>query len=129
MDHDSSQRLSGKLPASHRLRSAADFARVYAEKSRAGDAHLLVFAARNGRFHSRLGLSVSKKHGNSVRRSRIKRLLREAFRTSQRDLPSGFDLVLIPRVGSAAMLGDYRQSLKRLAWKIVGRMKDDSTDG
>lgn len=128
MDHDPSQHPSGKLPASCRIRRSVDFARAYAEKSRSGDAHLLVFAARNGLPHPRLGLSVSKKHGNAVRRSRIKRLLREAFRISQCDLPSGFDLVLIPRVNSAALMGDYQKSLKRLAWKIVRRMKDDGSD-
>ena len=106
------------------MRQSADFSKVYAQKSRSGDGFLLVFAAKNGLTHPRLGLSVSKKHGNSVRRSRIKRLLREAFRLTQFDLPPGFDLILIPRVGSVATINDYRKSLKRLAWKTVGRMKD-----
>jgi ribonuclease P protein component len=129
MEHKTSQSRRWKLPGSYRIRQSVDFTRAYAEKLRAGDRFLLVFAARNGMDHPRLGLSVSKKHGNAVRRSRIKRLLREAFRLSQFDLPSGFDLILIPRMDSGATSGDYQKSLKRLAWKIVRRVKDDRVDG
>ncbi|MEO1997759.1 MAG: ribonuclease P protein component [Planctomycetaceae bacterium] len=129
MEQSPSQSPSWQLPGSHRMRQSADFTRAYGEKARAGDRFLLVFAARNGMHHPRLGLSVSKKHGNAVRRSRIKRLLREAFRLSQFDLPSGFDLILIPRMDAGATRGDYQKSLKRLAWKIVRRMKDGRVDG
>ena len=46
---------------------------------------------------ARLGLSVSKDHGPAVRRNKIKRLLREAFRLERYALPADLDLVLIPR--------------------------------
>lgn len=110
------------LPASSRLRSAQDFAAVYELRQRAGDQHLLVFAAKNALGRTRVGLSVSKKHGNAVRRARIKRLLREAFRLSQHDLPSGLDLILIPRQNSGAGLDDYRESLKRLSRKLAPKL-------
>lgn len=45
----------------------------------------------------RLGVSVSKDHGGAVRRNKLKRLLREAFRLEQHRLPATVDLVLIPR--------------------------------
>jgi ribonuclease P protein component len=47
--------------------------------------------------HSRLGVVVSKKVGDSVRRSRAKRLLRESFRIHQHELRQPVDLVLVAR--------------------------------
>ena len=110
------------LPRSRRITSSQDFERIYAQRQRAGDEHLLVFAAANGRNFSRLGLSVSKKHGNAVARSRLKRLLREAFRLTQHELPPGLDLVLIPRQDSGGKRDDYRRSLVRLASRIARRI-------
>lgn len=104
------------------MRSSRDFERIYAAKQRAGDAHLLIFAAPNGLEHARLGLSVSRKHGGAVRRNRIKRLLREAFRLTQHELPAGLDLVLIPRLDSGATLDDYRNSLVKLAARLSRRL-------
>ena len=47
--------------------------------------------------HLRVGLSVSRKIGNAVQRNRFKRLYREAFRLSRAELPTGLDLVMLPR--------------------------------
>jgi ribonuclease P protein component len=53
----------------------------------------------NGLKVARLGVSVGVKHGNAVRRNRIKRVFRAAFRLSQTVLAGGVDYVLIPRLG------------------------------
>jgi ribonuclease P protein component len=82
---------------SHRLRTTADFQRVYNRRSSASDNCLLVYACENDLGHPRIGLSVSRKVGNAVVRARWKRLLREAFRLSRTELPAGIDLVMIPR--------------------------------
>lgn len=103
---------------SRRLRHAADFSRVYGRKIRAGDHSLLIFADASPQSDTRIGLSVSKKHGNAVQRQRIKRLLREAFRLEQHQIPAGLDLILIPRVGSGAGLTEYRSSLVRLTRRL-----------
>ena len=110
------------LPKSHRLRRPSEFKAVYGAKQRAGDYALLVFALRNRLPHSRLGLSVSKKNGNAVRRNRIKRLLREAFRLEQHDLPPDLDVILIPRPTEEPSLSTYRRSLRKLAFKLDRRI-------
>lgn len=116
------ERPAGKrfgLNKSQRLRSPRDFEAVYAERNRRGDRHLLLFARKNELPQTRFGVSVSRKHGNAVKRNRIKRLLREAFRLSQHDLPAGWDFILIPRQNSGATLDDYRRSLVQLAGRLT----------
>ncbi len=110
-----------RLPRWRRLRHQRDFDRVYAARHRAGDAVLLIYAAEGELPDTRFGLSVSRKHGNAVRRSRLKRLMREAFRLQQHELPRGLDLVLIPRSGSDPSLSDLRKSLQDLANRLSTR--------
>ncbi len=57
----------------------------------------MIYAAPNGLQWSRLGLTVSRKAGNAVRRARWKRRLREVFRRNKPLLPVGYDLVVIVR--------------------------------
>ena len=59
-----------------------------------------------------------------MRRGRLKRLLREAFRLQQDDLPAGIDLVLIPRQGSDATLEEFQVSLRNLADKLARKLAD-----
>ncbi len=112
------------LPASRRLKSPRDFARVYAARQRAADASLLVYAAANALGWTRFGVSVSRKVGRAVVRSTVKRRLREAFRLSQRQLPSGLDLILIPQRETAqtAGLAEYRKSLVELSHRLSRRI-------
>lgn len=109
------------FPPDLRLRTQADFDRVFAAKVRAADGRILLFAVRNGTPHTRLGLVVSRKQGNSVKRHRLKRRLREAFRLVRPELPTGLDLVAIPQ-GAESSSGDYQASLQRLVRKLSARL-------
>jgi ribonuclease P protein component len=108
------------------LRKPAEFARVYAQRCVARDRYLTLFAAANGRKYSRLGLSVSKRHGSAVIRNRIKRLFREAFRLGTHELPTGLDLVLIPEGARDAKLVELQASLLRATQKLAQRIKDQN---
>lgn len=114
---DGERRL--RFPPWRRLRSSRDFERIYGLRQRAGNRHLLIFAAANELGLTRIGLSVSRKHGNSVVRHRIRRLLREAYRLEQHEIPEGLDLILIPgRESSITQLDDYRSALVQLSWQL-----------
>jgi len=85
------------LPRECRLRSGAGFRCAYAEGTRARGELLVVVAVPNGLEHARLGLSVGKRVSKSaVRRNRVRRRLREAFRLRRGELGTGLDYVVIP---------------------------------
>jgi ribonuclease P protein component len=109
------------LARNRRIKSSRDFASIYGKRIRAADGNLLVWAAPNGLDYPRFGVSVSRKLGSAVRRTALKRLLREAFRLTQHDLPPRLDLILIPQRSSVetAELADYQRSLVRLATRLA----------
>ena len=110
---------------SQHIRAKADFERVYAAKINAADGNLLIFADRNGQPRTRIGLSVSKKHGGAVVRNRLKRLLREAFRLQQHQIPSGLDLILIPLAANRASLESYQDGLIKITRRLLRRMETE----
>jgi ribonuclease P protein component len=104
------------------LRSPLDFRRVYERRCSVRDDWLLVFAAPNQLGHLRLGLSVSRKVGNAVLRNRLRRLFRETFRLTRGEMPTGLDLILIPRSSREPTLADLKQSLPELVRKLARRL-------
>ncbi len=97
------------------LKLGRQFQRVYNLRASAATDVLIIYAAPNSLAFSRLGLSVGRKHGNSVRRNRIKRLLRESFRLSPQSIPPGFDFVFVPRRFADTTLADLLILVPRLA--------------
>lgn len=116
------QQLS--FPSHLRLRQGGDFERIYALKQKAGDERLLIFAALNNLPHNRLGLSIGRKHGGSVQRHRLRRLVKEAFRLDQHTLPVGLDFIVIPgREAATSTVDDFRASLRNLLNRLQRRIK------
>ena len=106
------------FPKAAHVRSRLDFVRVYEQGQRLSDHLLLISARRNNGRITRLGLTVSKRVGNAVHRNIWKRLIREAFRLSRSELPSGLDLIVQPRTGTEPELHALRRSLLSLAKRL-----------
>ena len=87
------KRLS--LPKKKRLVSNRQFKAIMDNGKRSSNEVLTLYMAKNDCEYSRLGVSVGKSSGNAVVRNRLKRLMREAFRQNQYQIPSGFDYVLM----------------------------------
>ena len=89
---------------------------------RARDSRLTLIASprgEDGGLPSRVAVAVSGRHGNAVLRNRVKRLCREAFRTSRELLPGGWDFVMMPRPGANLTMAGLRDSLRVLVAKIL----------
>jgi ribonuclease P protein component len=104
------------------LRRPADFRRVYERRRSVSDDWLIVYGRENELPHSRLGLSVSRKVGGAVQRNRLRRLYKEAFRLKRADMPTGIDLVLIPRKSEPPSLEILCESLPRLVKQLARKL-------
>jgi ribonuclease P protein component len=84
----------------YRIRKNFEFRVVYKRGKSFSNRYLVLYIKKNNEGINRLGVSVSKKVGNSVVRSRVKRLISESYRLNNSDLKQGYDLVFIARTTS-----------------------------
>lgn len=99
-------KFSESLKKNHQFQSVYKQGRSYANK------YLIMYIRKNGTDRNRIGISVSKKVGNSVVRHRVTRLVRESYRLQEAVFNSGLDIVIVARV-SAASVG-YEEIRKAL---------------
>ena len=83
-----------------RLLKREDFVNLNRLGKRQRTTHFTVIYRRNDLGINRLGITASKKIGNSVKRNRVKRLIREFFRLNKHHFPQGYDIVIIPYKGA-----------------------------
>ena len=77
-----------------------EFKKVYQCGKSYANKYLVMYIHKNNMEKNRLGISVSKKVGNSVVRHRIARLLRESFRLNDEKFHSSWDIVVVARMGA-----------------------------
>ena len=83
------------------LRNSRQFSNIYRHGKSKANKYLVMYILENNENVNRLGISVSKKVGNSVIRHRVKRLLKESYRLHENMFNSGLDIVIVVR-GSAS---------------------------
>lgn len=79
------------------LKSNRDFLKTYKTGKSFANRYLVMYVVENGLEINRLGISVSKKVGNSVIRHRVKRLIKESYRLHEAMFNSGLDIVIASR--------------------------------
>lgn len=71
--------------------------RVYRKGISVVGKYLIVYCLKNNYDNIRLGITTSRKVGNSVARNRLRRLIRENYRNLEDEIVIGFDIVFIVR--------------------------------
>ena len=105
------------FPSDHRLKSRSEFRRVMSKGKRRFTKHFIIYALETERQTSRLGITVSRKVGNAVVRNRVKRCVRDVFRTRLQEILAPTDLVVIAKHGATTSpstskrLQHYRKEL------------------
>lgn len=79
------------------LKNSRQFQFVYKNGRSYANKYLVMYIKENGLDHNRLGISVSKKVGNSVVRHTVTRLVRESYRLHESVFNSGLDIVVVAR--------------------------------
>lgn len=99
----------------YRLKKEKDFDFVFKKGKRLFSFGVtMVYCASN---ELKAGFAVGKKYGGSVKRNRIKRILRESFRSFLPDLRQNFFFVFIPKIQEEYKLEDIKRDMKYLFTK------------
>ena len=100
------------------MKKTSDFHNVYENGKSFANRFIVVYVWKNGSSSNKVGISCSKKIGNSIVRHRFARLVREAYRLHENVFNSGLDIVVVARACARdASFFDIQESLLSLAGK------------
>lgn len=112
---------------SESLKKNKDFQQVYKNGTSQANRYLVMYVLENQYRRNRLGISVSKKVGNSVVRHRVTRLIRESYRLNETLFKNGLDIVVIARPSAKSItFSETESALLHLAGRhhIAGKNDD-----
>ena len=95
-----------------KIRRKRDYLAIYQQGTRSYSDNFGIILHRHSSGLRRIGITVSKKVGNAVRRNRIKRLIREFFRLNKLRLPESQDIVIVGKNGVPRL--NYRDVCREL---------------
>lgn len=116
---------------SESLKKNRDFQMVYRQGTSYANRYLVMYVKENHLEKNRIGISVSKKVGNSVVRHRLTRLIRESYRLNEQKFRSGLDIVVVARVNAKGRsCQEIEKALLHLGrlQKILNKKKEKSSD-
>lgn len=79
------------------IRKNEEFREIYRTGKSYANKYLIMYIKKTDNNFNRIGISVSKKVGNSVIRHRITRLIRESYRLSRDSILAGHDIIVVAR--------------------------------
>lgn len=101
------------------LKKNNDFVRIYKKGAFFPGKYIVIYVLKNRTGINRLGITAGKKVGKSVRRNRIKRLIRESYRYYEPFIPDGLDIVFVARsVEVPCGFAEIRKEMKYLLKKM-----------
>ncbi len=112
---------------SESLKKNRDFQQVYKRGTSKANRYLVMYVLPNQHMMNRLGISVSKKVGNSVVRHRLTRLIRESYRLNEAEFENSLDIVVVARPQAKdRTYHEIESALMHLAGKhcIAGKNND-----
>ena len=86
----------------YRVKRSQDFDNIIRKKQSFANRQFVIYYQKNNLDHMRLGISVSKKLGKAFERNKIKRYIRETFKT-RKELVKNYDIIVIARQGAKDM--------------------------
>jgi ribonuclease P protein component len=104
------------------LRRRNDIGRVFDTRRSVSNEWLIIYGCWNALSYNRIGFVVSRKVGPAVVRNRFRRLYREAYRLTRAELPTGMDLIVLPRSPQSPTLKTIQESLRQLVPALARKL-------
>ncbi len=101
------------------LKQNHEFRRLYQKGKSAVSPYFAVYCRKTSRPESRLGITTGVRLGHAVQRNRVRRRIRELYRTNEKRLAPGYDIVVVAR--TRAIFGRYAE-LERSFLSLMRRL-------
>ena len=110
------ERVETIMKFTYKIKKNFEFLRVFKRGRFSSSTNFTVYCLDNGKGFNRFGVSHAKNYGKSVKRNRVKRLLKESYRLLEESLKTGHDIIFFARRCEAAP--DFNQVQKEIKYSL-----------